>query len=72
MCETKRSWWNAEDRDGVQIKKLEDFKYLGSTVQSNEDCGKEVKKHGMGGNLSMRNERVSARMNGMSKRWLDQ
>ncbi|KAF7642013.1 hypothetical protein LDENG_00266230, partial [Lucifuga dentata] len=29
---------------GIEIKKVEDFKYLGSTVQSNGECGKEVKK----------------------------
>ena len=26
------------------MAKVEDFKYLGSTVQSNEECGREVKK----------------------------
>ena len=28
---------------GVEVEKVDDFKYLGSTVQSNE-CGKKVKK----------------------------
>ena len=27
-----------------EVAKAEDFKYLGSTVQSNEECGREVKK----------------------------
>ena len=27
-----------------EVAKLEDFKYLGSTVQSNGECGREVKK----------------------------
>ena len=27
-----------------EVAKVEDFKYLGSTVQSNGECGREVKK----------------------------
>lgn len=72
MSETERCHWNGEDREGVQITKLDEFKYLESTVQSNEDCGREVKKCGMGGNVSMCKEKVSARLNRMSKQWLDQ
>ena len=35
---------------GAEMKKVEDFKHLGSTVQSNGECGKEVKKQvGTGG-----------------------
>ena len=37
---------------GEEVAKVEDFKYLGSTVQSNGECGREVKK------------RVQARWNG--------
>ena len=29
---------------GAEIKKVEDFKYLWSTVQSNGECGKEEEK----------------------------
>ena len=29
---------------GEEVEKVEDFKYLGSTVQSNAECGREVKK----------------------------
>ncbi|MCJ8736404.1 hypothetical protein PDJAM_G00257550 [Pangasius djambal] len=29
---------------GEEVKKVQEFKYLGSTVQSNGECGKEVKK----------------------------
>ncbi|KAK3563168.1 hypothetical protein QTP86_016401 [Hemibagrus guttatus] len=29
---------------GEEVKKLQEFKYLGSTIQSNGECGKEVKK----------------------------
>ena len=36
---------------GGELAKVEDFKYLGSTVQSNGECGREVKNRqdGMGG-----------------------
>ena len=36
---------------GEELAKVEDFKYLGSTVQSNGECGREVKNRqdGMGG-----------------------
>ena len=29
---------------GEEVEKVDDFKYLGSTVQSNGECGREVKK----------------------------
>ena len=29
---------------GEEVAKVEDFKYLGSTVQSNGECGREAKK----------------------------
>ncbi|KAK2891998.1 hypothetical protein Q8A73_017663 [Channa argus] len=29
---------------GAEVKKMQDFKYLGSMVQSNGECGKEVKR----------------------------
>ena len=29
---------------GTEAKKVEDFQYLGSTLPSNGECGKEVKK----------------------------
>ncbi|KAK3540096.1 hypothetical protein QTP70_025804 [Hemibagrus guttatus] len=31
-------------REGEEVKKVQEFKYLASTVQSNGECGKEVKK----------------------------
>ena len=30
---------------GAEVKKMEDFKYFGSTVQSNGEGGKELKEH---------------------------
>ena len=32
------------EMQGEEVAKVEDFKYLGSTVQSNGECGREVKK----------------------------
>ena len=32
-----------------EVAKVEDFKYLGSTVQSNGECGREVKKREQAG-----------------------
>ena len=32
------------EMQGEEVAKMENFKYLGSTVQSNGDCGREVKK----------------------------
>ena len=29
---------------GEEVTKVDDFKYLGSTIQSNGECGREVKK----------------------------
>ena len=53
---------------GAEIRKMEDFKYLGSTVQSNKECGKEVKKRMQAGWTGWRKVsgviRVSARMKG--------
>ena len=56
---------------GAEIKNVEDFKYLGSTIQSNGECGKEVKKRVQAGWNGWRkvsgvmcDRRVSARMKG--------
>ena len=56
---------------GEEVAKVEDFKCLGSTVQSNRECGREVKKRSQAGWNGWRrmsgvvcNRRVSARMKG--------
>ncbi|KAK3522719.1 hypothetical protein QTP86_030789, partial [Hemibagrus guttatus] len=36
---------------GEEVKKVQEFKYLGSTAQSNGECGKEVKKRVQAGSL---------------------
>ena len=46
MCVNERQD-NSSDTvkmQGEEVAKVEDFKYLGSTVQSNGECGREVKK----------------------------
>ena len=61
---------------GEEVAKVEDFKYLGSTVQSNEECGREVKKRVQAGCNGWRrisgvicNRRVPARVKGKVTRW---
>ena len=44
MCVNERNPSGTMKLQGAEIKKVEDFKYLGSTVQSNGECGKEEKK----------------------------
>lgn len=39
---------------GVEIVKVDEFKYLGSTIQINKQCTGEVKKGGEGGDKSRR------------------
>ncbi|XP_058483140.1 uncharacterized protein LOC131458247 [Solea solea] len=71
MCVNERNPSGTMRLQGVEIKKVEDFKYLGSTVQSSGDCGKEVKKRVQAGWNGWRkvsgvmcDKRVSARRNG--------
>ena len=56
---------------GEEVAKVEDFKYLGSTVQSNGECGREVKKRVQAGWNGWRrmsgvicDRRISARVKG--------
>ncbi|KAK3551170.1 hypothetical protein QTP70_013885 [Hemibagrus guttatus] len=55
MCVNEREGSGTVRLQGEEVKKLQEFKYLGSTVQSSGECGKEVKK------------RVQARWNGWRK-----
>ena len=43
-CVNERQVKGAVTMQGEEVAKVEDFKYLGSTVQSNRECGREVKK----------------------------
>ena len=45
MCVNERDPSRTVRLQGAEVKKVEDFKYLGSTVHSNGKCGKEVKRH---------------------------
>ncbi|KAK3517914.1 hypothetical protein QTP70_027301 [Hemibagrus guttatus] len=55
MCVNEREGSGTVRLQGEKVKKVQEFKYLGSTVQSNGESGKEVKK------------RVQAGWNGWSK-----
>ncbi|KAK3522185.1 hypothetical protein QTP70_027006, partial [Hemibagrus guttatus] len=43
MCVNEREGSGTVRLQGEKVKKVQEFKYLGSTVQSNGECGKEVK-----------------------------
>ena len=44
MCVNESQVKGTVKMQGEKVAKVEDFKYLGSTVQSNGECGREVKK----------------------------
>ncbi|KAK3512334.1 hypothetical protein QTP70_005791 [Hemibagrus guttatus] len=44
MCVNEREGSGTVRLQGEEVKKVQEFKYLGSTVQSSGECGKEVKK----------------------------
>ncbi|KAK3539306.1 hypothetical protein QTP86_034176, partial [Hemibagrus guttatus] len=44
MCVNEREGSGTVRLQGEEVKKVQEFKFLGSTVQSNGECGKEVKK----------------------------
>ncbi|KAK3537162.1 hypothetical protein QTP70_002649 [Hemibagrus guttatus] len=44
MCVNEREGSGTVRLQGEEVKNVQEFKYLGSTVQSNGECGKEVKK----------------------------
>ena len=43
MCVNEKQVNSTVKMQGEEVAKVEDFKYLGSTVQSNGECGREVK-----------------------------
>ncbi|KAK3542012.1 hypothetical protein QTP86_010329 [Hemibagrus guttatus] len=57
MCVNEREGSGTVRLQGEEVKKVQEFKYLGSTVQCNGECGKDVKK------------RVQAGWNGWRKVW---
>ncbi|KAK3533965.1 hypothetical protein QTP70_034999 [Hemibagrus guttatus] len=44
MCVNEREGSGTVRLQGEEVKKVQEFKYLGSTVQSNGECGKEANK----------------------------
>ncbi|KAK3568283.1 hypothetical protein QTP86_003155 [Hemibagrus guttatus] len=72
MCVNEREGSGTVRLQGEEVKKVQEFKYLGSTVQSNGECGKEVKKRVQAGWNGWRkvsgvlcDQKISARIKGM-------
>ncbi|KAK3574385.1 hypothetical protein QTP86_006574 [Hemibagrus guttatus] len=59
MCVNEREGSGTVRLQGEEVKKVQDFKYLGSTVQSNGECGKEVKKRVQAETVSLRKRQES-------------
>ncbi|KAK3546573.1 hypothetical protein QTP70_029961, partial [Hemibagrus guttatus] len=47
MCVNEREGSGTVRLQGEEVKNVQEFKYLGSTVQSNRECGKEVRVFGV-------------------------
>ncbi|KAK3516145.1 hypothetical protein QTP70_005404 [Hemibagrus guttatus] len=59
MCVNERGGSGTVRLQGEEVKKVQEFKYLGSTVQSNGECGKEVKKRAQAETVSLRKRQES-------------
>ncbi|KAK3539646.1 hypothetical protein QTP70_011095 [Hemibagrus guttatus] len=59
MCVNERERSGTVRLQGEEVKKVQEFKYLGSTVQSNGECGKEVKKRVQAETVSLRKRQES-------------
>ncbi|KAK3574231.1 hypothetical protein QTP86_004305 [Hemibagrus guttatus] len=71
MCVNEREGSGTVRLQGEEVKKVQEFKYLGSTVQSTGECGKEVKKRVQAGWNGWRkvsgvlcDQKISARIKG--------
>ncbi|KAK3554542.1 hypothetical protein QTP70_025394 [Hemibagrus guttatus] len=71
MCMNEREGSGTVRLQGEEVKKIQEFKYLGSTVQSNGECGKEVKNRVQAGWNGWRkvsgvlcDKKISARIKG--------
>ncbi|KAK3546297.1 hypothetical protein QTP70_025706 [Hemibagrus guttatus] len=71
MCVNEREGSGTVRLQGEEVKKVQEFKYLGSTVQGNGECGKEVKKRVQAGWNGWRkvsgvlcDQKISARIKG--------
>ncbi|MCJ8737953.1 hypothetical protein PDJAM_G00030010 [Pangasius djambal] len=56
MCVNEREGSGTVRLQGEEVKKVQEFKYLGSTVQRNGECEKEVKKRVQDGHGAARQE----------------
>ncbi|KAK3522102.1 hypothetical protein QTP70_025265, partial [Hemibagrus guttatus] len=63
MCVNEREGSGTVRLQGEEVKKVQEFKYLGSTVQSNGECGKEVKKRVQAGRVETIDARETAPCN---------
>ncbi|KAK3539824.1 hypothetical protein QTP70_013337 [Hemibagrus guttatus] len=75
MCVNEREGSGTVRLQGEEVQKVQEFKYLGSTVQSNGECGKEVKKRVQAGWNGWRkvsgvlcDRKISARIKGKAYR----
>ena len=71
MCGNEREAGGTVSVQEVEVEKVQEFKYFGSTEQSNGECGKEVKKRVQAGRSGWRNvsgvicdTRVAAKVKG--------
>ncbi|KAK3566642.1 hypothetical protein QTP86_001843 [Hemibagrus guttatus] len=71
MCVNESEGSGRVRLQGEEVKKVQEFKYLGSTVQSNGECGKKVKKRVQAGWNEWRkvsgvlcDQKISARIKG--------
>ena len=71
MCLNGREDGGTVQMQGVEVSKVDEFKYLGSTIQSNGECSREVKRRVQAGWNGWRrvtgvicDRRVSAKMKG--------
>ncbi|KAK3550584.1 hypothetical protein QTP70_000364 [Hemibagrus guttatus] len=71
MCVNERDGSGTVRLQGEEVKKVQEFNYLGSIVQSNGECGKEVKKRVQAGWNGWRkvsgvlcDQKISARIKG--------
>ncbi|KAK3515161.1 hypothetical protein QTP70_008184 [Hemibagrus guttatus] len=71
MCVNEREGSGTVRLQGEEVKKVQEFKYLGSTVESNGECGKEVRKRVQAGWNGWRkvsgvlcDQKISARIKG--------
>jgi len=71
LCGNKKDPQSSIKLQGADVQETDDFKYLGSTIQSNGECGREIKKRIQAGWHSWRrmssllcDRRVSARLKG--------